>query len=272
MKKKLLALLLATTMSMALFACGGNKEAATKEATTEEAVVEETAEETVAEETTGDYTEEQSAFVDEFNTMVDDYNVVVEAFNATPELVENQELSDMMNEITACIDEAAEIISDPANLTAEVMDSYRAAFANTYDLMASVEAYIGGDATAEVSEEKAAMQAVFTSALAGTDEVDNTYFFLCDEELTFGAFVVLSADGTQSINVVGEITSREEDGALVITDETTSTYAAFTTVEQGEDYIVIAVEGANEVTLVNWDLEEAIDVVLAIDETTEILE
>lgn len=268
MKKKLLALLLATTMSMALMACGGSKETATEEVATEE-----TAEEEVVEEATGDYTEEQAAFVEEFNTMVADYNAVVDAANEVAEIVENQEVVDAINTVTEAIDEAAEIISDPANLTAEVMDSYRnGAFVETYNLIDSIQAVLDEVGTTEVSEEKATMQAVFTSALAGTDEVDNTYFFLCDDELTFGAFVVLSADGTQSLNVVGEITSREEDGALVITDEATSTYAAFTTVEQTDEYIVIDVEGANEVTLVNWDLEEAIDTVLAIDETTEILE
>ena len=45
MKKRLLALFMAATMSMALIACGGSEE----EAATNEAVTEETAEETVEE-------------------------------------------------------------------------------------------------------------------------------------------------------------------------------------------------------------------------------
>lgn len=132
MKKKLLALILATTMSMGLVACGGS----------EEVVTEEVAEE-ATEKTAGDYTEEQSAFVDEFNSMVDEYNVAIDAVNANEDLSTNQELVDMLNTVTASIDEAAEIISDPANLTDEVMESYREAFANTYELIDSINAYIG---------------------------------------------------------------------------------------------------------------------------------
>lgn len=271
MKKRLLAILMATTMSMALIACGGSEEAATTEETvaeetTEEAVIEET-----TEETTVDYTEEQAAFVDEFNKMVDDYNVVIDAVNANEELLNNQELVDMMNEVTACIDEAAEIISDPANLTAEVMESYKTAFAETYNLIDSVNAVLEEGVAVEMSEEEAALRAVFTTALAGADEQENTYWFLFDDEVTFGAFVILSADYTQSINVVGEITSRE-DGALVITDESTSSYIAFSVVEEAEDYLIVSVEEGNEVTLINCDFDEAIETVLAIDANTEIIE
>lgn len=268
MKKKLLALLLATSMSMALIACGGSKEAATEETAVEEEV---TADE-VAEEVAGDYTDEQAAFVDTFNTMVDDYNVIVDAVNAREDLTENQELVDLMNEITACIDEASEIISDPANLTEEVMDVYRdGAFVETYKFMDSIKELLGEDVEAEVSEGKAAMRSVFTTAVAGTDEAENTYFFLFNDDVTFGAFVILSADESQSVNVVGNITEGE-NGALVVTDEATSSYIAFTVVEEAEDYLVVSVEEGNEVTLVGWDLDEAIDVVLAIDEVTEIVQ
>mgnify|MGYP003304570240 CR=1 FL=1 len=269
MKKKLLALLLATTMSMALIACGGSKEeAATKEVAVEEEAVE--AEEEAAEEVAGDYTEEQSAFVDEFNTMVDDYNVVIDAINATPELAENQELADMMNEVTACIDEAAEIISDPANLTAEIMDSYRIAFGETYKIIEQVSALVDETgATAETSEEKEALKALFTSALAGADEAENTYWFLFNDDLTLGACVILSADYTQSVNVLGTVSA--DGDAMVITNEETGDFVKFTVTEEGEDYLVVAFEEGNEVTIINADLDEVIDTVLAIDETTEIL-
>ena len=171
MRKKLLALLVATTMSMALMACGGGEEAATTEVAEEEAVVEEVA-----------------------------------------------------------LEES------------------------------------------EMSEEEAALKDVFTSAIVGADEEENTYWFLFNDELTFGAFVILSADYTQSVNVVGEITSRDEDGALVITDESTNSYIAFTVVEEGEDYLVVEIEEGNQVTMINYDLDEAIQTVIGIDETTEILE
>ena len=179
MKKKLLALLMATTMSMALVACGGSEEAATEEVAVEETVEEE----------------------------------------ATEEVAEEE----------------------------------------------------ASEETVEMSEEEAAMRAVFTSAIAGADEAENTYWFLFDDELTFGAFVILSADYTQSVNVVGEITSRDEDGALVITDESTNSYIAFTVVEEGEDYLTVQIEDGNQVTMINYDLDEAIETVIGIDETTEII-
>ena len=272
MKKRLLALFMAATMSMALIACGGSEE----EAATNEAVTEETAEETVeetteeaTEELAGDYTEEQAAFVDEFNTMVDDYNVMIDAINANEELSANEELVNMMNELTTAIDECAEICEDPANLTDEVMEQYRTAFAQTYDVIEQMKPYLSEDATG-MSEEEAAMKAVLTTAVAGTDEAENTYFFLFNDDVTFGAFVILSADQTQSLNVVGEITETEEGGIKVI-DEERQEYIAFTVVEEGEDYLVVSVEEGNDVTLVGYDIDEAIEVVLAIDEVTEIV-
>lgn len=179
MKKRLLAVLMAATMSMALIACGGGEEAATtQEGTVEVAVEEDAAEEAVVEEATAE--EEMS-----------------------PEEI---------------------------------------------------------------------LKSVFTGAIVGADEEENTYWFLFDDELTYGAFVILSADYTTSINVVGEITSRDEDGALVITDESTSSYIAFTVVEEGEDYLVVQIEDGNQVTLINYDLDEAIETVVGIDQTTEIIE
>ena len=134
-------------------------------------------------------------------------------------------------------------------------------------------------AVEEVSEEEMnyeetfeLMKSVYTSAIVGADEEENTYWFLFDDELTFGAFVILTADYTQSVNVVGEITSRDEDGALVITDESTNSYIAFTVVEEGEDYLVVQIEDGNQVTMINYDFDEAVQTVIGIDQSTEILE
>lgn len=268
MKKRLLALFMAAAMSMSLIACGGGEEeVVTKETATEE-TTEEAAEETT-EELAGDYTEEQSAFVDEFNTMVDDYNAMIDTINANEELSTNEELAAKMNELTAAIDECAEVCNDPANLTDEVMENYRVAFAQTYEVIEQMKPYLSEN-TAEMSEEEAAMKAILTTAVAGTDEAENTYFFLFNDEVTFGAFVILSADQTQSVNVVGEITETE-DGGIKIVDESTSSYIAFSIIEEGEDYLVVSIEEGNDVTLVGYDIDEAIEVVLAIDEVTEIL-
>ena len=72
--------------------------------------------------------------------------------------------------------------------------------------------------------------------------------------------------------MVGAITSRDEDGALVITDESTNSYIAFTVVEEGEDYLTVQIEDGNQVTMINYDLDEAIQTVIGIDQNTEILE
>lgn len=261
MKKKLLAILMATAMSMALIACGGSEEAAT----TEETAVEE-----ATEEVAGDYTEEQAAFVEEFNTMVADYNAAIDAANENEEILNDQEVVDTINTVTASIDEAAEIIADPANLTAEVMEGYRAAFAETYTLIDSIYAVVNDGASAEMSEGEAALRELFTVALAGADEAENTYWFLFNDELTVGACVILSADYTQSVNVLGTVSA--DGDAMVITEEETGNYVKFTVVEEGEDYLVVSFEEGNEVTIINEDLDEVIETVLGIDETTEILQ
>ena len=92
MKKKLLALLMATTMSMALVACGGSEVAEVVEEATEEVA--------------GDYTEEQQAFVDEYLQLCDDYDAAIAVLESVPELAENQELADVMNTLTDAIAEA----------------------------------------------------------------------------------------------------------------------------------------------------------------------
>ena len=266
MKKKLLAILMATAMSMALIACGGSEEAAT----TEETAVDE-----ATEEVAGDYTEEQAAFVEEFNTMVADYNAAIDAANENEEILNDQEVVDTINTVTASIDEAAEIIADPANLTAEVMEGYRAAFAETYTLIDSIYAVVNDGASAEMSEGEAALRELFTVALAGADEAENTYWFLFNDELTVGACVILSADYTQSVNVLGTVSA--DGDAMVITEEETGRFVKFTVIEEGTDeegdpYMVVSFEEGNEVTVYNDSLDEVIEVVLGIDETTEILQ
>lgn len=264
MKKKLLAILVATAMSMALIACGG------EEAATEEAVVE-TEEATVeTEEVAGDYTEEQLAFLEEFSAMVDAYNAAVDVFNATPELAENQELVEVMNTVTEAIDETSKLCEDPSVLTEDNMELLRTtSFVETYKLIDEINAYAeGGSATEEMSGEEA-LKTLFTWAMSGADEEENTYWFLFDDDLTIGACVIMSADYTQSVNVLGTVS--EDGDAMVITDEETGDYVKFNVVEEGEDYLVISFEEGNEVTVMGDDLDEVIETIIAIDENTEII-
>ena len=258
MKKKLLAVLLAAAMSMALIACGGSEEVTGNESSVE----------ATQEEDLGDFTEEQLAFVDEFNTMVDDYNAAIDKFNATPELAENQELVDVMNTLTEAINEVSEICEDPSLLTEENMELLRTtSFTETYKLIDEINAYTG-DATAEEMSDRDIMAELFTIAGCGADEEENTYYFLCDDEISVAAFVILSADATESANVVGEVTDNG-DGSLTVTGED-GEYITFM-VEEGDGCLLLTLEDGSVVTLLPWDINEAIDFVLTIDEGTEIV-
>lgn len=268
MKKRLLVILMAAAMSMSLIACGGKEEAATKEVATEEAVEEADVEET-EEAADVEYTEEQQAFVDEYLQLCDDYDAAIVVLEGIPELSQDQEFVDTMNGIADAIIETADICADPELLTAENMELLRTeSFAEIYNLIDEINAYANGGETAEVSGEEA-LKALFTTALAGADEAENTYWFLFNDDLTMGACVILSADYTQSVNVLGTVSA--DGDALVITDDETGDFVKFNVTEEGEDYLVVAFEEGNEVTIINEDLDEAIEMVLAIDETTEIL-
>lgn len=177
MKKKLLALLMTVTMSMALIACGGGEEeATTKEVATEEAVVEDATEET-EEVTDVEYTEEQQAFVDEYLQLCDDYDAAIVVLEGIPELSENQEFVDVMNTLAEAIIDVADICADPELLTEENMELLRTtSFAETYKLIDQINAYATGGETAEMSGEEA-LKALFTVAMAGADEAENTYWF-----------------------------------------------------------------------------------------------
>ena len=270
MKKKVLAILMAAVMSLALAACGGEKETAeealVEEMPIEEAAVEEEAEE-AAVEVSGEYTEEQLAFVQEYVDMCDAYNATVDLVNATPELVEQEELIDVINQLTAAIDEADEICADPSLLTPEVMESLRAAFAETYKFIDEVNAFTGEAGTEEAVNMDVLLE-LFTIAYAGADEVENTYYFVCDEEVTFGGIVILSADMTQSVNYVGEITENE-DGSLTINDESGHKFTFIA--EQVEGGLILTLDDGTSVGVAPWDTKEVIDMIVAIDEGTKIL-
>lgn len=258
MKRKFLAILMAMVMSMALVACGSDEEPATEEAVVE---TEETAE------VESEYTEEQLAFIEEYNTMVNDYNAAVDVVNATPELVETEGLVDVLNQLTELIEEVDEICADPSLLTEENMELLRTtSFAETYKLIDQINAYEPGGAS---TDDAAAMASVFTMAFCGADEAENTYYFLTNDEITYAAFVMVSADATQSVNVVGSVTENE-DGTITVLEESGRyiTLAA----ELAEDHLVLTFEDGTNATVLPWDLAEAIQFVVSIDEGTEIIE
>ena len=64
-----------------------------------------------------------------------------------------------------------------------------------------------------MSEEEAAMRAVFTSAIAGADEAENTYWFLFDDELTLidtpGILEIGSIDNFISVDMLKKVTPKK---------------------------------------------------------------
>ena len=130
MKKKLVLLLTGCMLAMSLVACGGKTEgtAATPETTTTESTVEESTE---PQANNAEYTEEQLAFIDEFNQMVEEYNVAVDTFNASP-LVDIPDLATTISKASPIIEAAKVTLSNPANLTPEVMTEYRTLIGNIY--------------------------------------------------------------------------------------------------------------------------------------------
>lgn len=261
MKKKLLTILMEAAMSMTLIACG-SEEAATEQAAVETDTI--AVEEDAVVDASGEYTDEQMAFVEEYVEMCEAYNAAVDLVNATPELSEQQELVDVMNELTAAIEEADEICADPSLLTPEVMESLRTAFDETYKFIDEINAAAGSVETTDSTD----LASVLTIAYAGADEEENTYYFVCDDTLSFGAIVILSEDMTQSVNCVGEIVDNG-DGSLTINDETGYTITFM--VEEVEGGLILTLDDGTVVGMAPWDTQEVLDMIIAIDEGTEIL-
>ena len=129
-----------------------------------------------------------------------------------------------------------------------------------YLFIDEVNALVDGE---EVVEDLAS---VLTIAWAGADEDENTYYFVCDEEVTYGLLVVLSADMTQNLNCVGEIVENE-DGTITIVDETG--YTATLATEEVDGGLIVTIDNELEVAMVSYDAEEILDLVYQIDTQTE---
>ena len=252
MKKRLLAILMATAMSMSLIACGGGEEeAVTKEVATEEAEVEEVAEEE-ATEVVGDYTEEQVAFLEEYQQMLDDYNAVIEYANEVPELLADEELVEVMNSLATEIDSTTALLEDPANLTDDFIAGMQTAMEQTYVTLSRIQ-------------NLADLLPILTIAGYGEDEEGNSYYFAMNEDETVGAMVILSADQTQNVYCSGEMTVYE-DGTYVISN---GEYEMSMVVEVIEEGLAITMQDGTIVGMVAAEPREVVDAMLAIEESTE---
>ena len=256
MKKRLLAILMATAMSMSLIACGGGEEEVpTKEVEVEEDVVTEEETEDVAEtdaSVEAGYTEEQMVYVEAYEQMLNDYNAAIDFANEVPEILEDQELVDKMNELSAAIEENTELMGDPANLTDEFLAKLEVAMTQTYTTINRLNAL--GE-----------LLPILTIAGVGADEEGNTYYFAFNEEETVGAMVILSADQTQNVACSGAMTVAEDGTYTISNDE----YEMSMLIEVVEDGLILTMQDGTEVGMVGAEPRAVVDAMLAVQEVTE---
>ena len=113
--KKILALMMALSMTLSLAACGGSKTAPAATPSTPVQVQE------------VEFTAAQQALAQEFMSMAEEFDAVADKVNASPELLNNEELVNAMNELADAIIEADEYFASPETLTPEVMGALKVA-------------------------------------------------------------------------------------------------------------------------------------------------
>lgn len=263
MKKKMLAVLLLVSLTLSLTACGGGEDTS---AADEAVVATDVTDVTDDAGSTAEYTEEQAQFAQEYIDMCAAYDEAVNLVNATPELLEDQELVTVMNDLTASIDSVDELFEDPANLTPEAMDELRTAFADVYSFIDEVNNLVGAVSSDGEANAVDDLASVLTIAYGGADDAGNTYYFACDQDVTFGSYFILSADMTQNAYCVGNIVDNG-DGTLTINDEEgyTTTFA----VEEAEGGVILTLEDGTTVGMAAWEPSEIIEMMLTIEQQTQ---
>jgi uncharacterized lipoprotein YehR (DUF1307 family) len=126
--KKLLALVMALTFTFSLAGCGGNSTSTPEAAPVQNVKAE--------------FTAEQQEFAQEYIDLVEAYNLIVDRVNEAPELLENEELINVMNELADEITNIDELFEDPETLTSEAMASLRVAFEEVYKFIAEAESLL----------------------------------------------------------------------------------------------------------------------------------
>lgn len=226
MMKKFLVLLLSATMMFSLMACGSSEP---------------------------EYTDEQLACIEVYEEMLTDYNKAVDLVNNTKELVGNEELVDMMNEVSASIDTITEAMGDPANMTDEFMSEIDNVIESAYVIVNRIDIY-------------AELLPILTAAGTGVDDEGNTYWFACNDDETVGAMIILSADQTQNVYCVGEMVV-DENGVYTINDE--DGYTMNMLVETVGGGLVLTLQDGTNVVMLPAEPIDVIETMLTIEETTE---
>ncbi len=261
MNKRLLALLMAAVMSMSLIACGGGDDEGTS---TNDAAVEKEVEE--SETAVGEFSEEQAALAQEYLDLCEAFDAAAERVNNTPSLLEQEEIVNTMNEVADALISLDECFGDAELLTEEVMVQLKDTIEKGNKFVNEVNALVDGEEATGTELNVEDLASVLTIAWAGADEEENTYYFVCDEDVTFGMLLILTADMTQNINCVGEIVENE-DGTITIVDETG--YTATLATEEVEGGLMVTIDGELEVAMVSYDAAEVLELMFTIDAETQ---
>ena len=229
MMKKLLVLLLSAMMVFSLVACGD-------------------------EDTTGGYTKEQQEYVDAYEKMLKDYQAAIDLANKTPELSNDKDLADMINEVTDDINTITDAIADPETFTDELMSQLDDVIDAGYIIANRIEVY-------------AELLPILTIAGVGTDDEENTYWYACNDDETVGAMIILTADEKQNVSCVGEMTI-DKNGVYTINDEDGYTMSMTMEVAEG-DVVIITLQNGVKVNMIGATPRDVIEMMLTIEETTE---
>lgn len=254
MMKKLLVLLLSAMMVFSLVACGGDDTTSGDDQQVENNVDanDDADANDDSDDASGDYTEEQAAYVEAYEQMLTDYQAAIDLANATPVLAEDTDLATMINDVTSDIDTITDMIT-PENMTDEFMGQLETVIDAAYVIINRIELY-------------AELLPVLSIAGAGADEEENTYWFACSEDETIGAMVILSADQTQNAYCIGDMTV-DADGIYTINDE--EGYTMSMAVEAVEGGLLLTLQDGTEVGMVAATPRDVVEVILTVLESTE---
>lgn len=227
MKKKLLALVLSIAMaSTLLVGCGDDEEEAVVE--TE---VEEVEEETAAEEEAADVEEaapEEAGFT--FEDLQDNYATMVEAYNSVEELYMNEgiaqddtveelltqckDVMDQMGELTRDDFETEEDLLTMNDSIVTLLDSLN----GIIDLMSEADTS-GAEATADADDTEAVLKAAFPVGYAGAADDGSKILWALSEDTTRGIFVVINADESDAVAMVGDVVNNGDETITLTDDE-----------------------------------------------------
>lgn len=109
---------------------------------------------------------------------------------------------------------------------------------------------------------------IFTIGYAGVGSDGNYYYLATDQNVSYAAFVILSQDGTQSMNAVGQVV---QDGNYLTVNDTTSGYSVTFEVQKADSGIQFTLKDGTTVLLGSVDPSEVCNIIVAIDQNTQIV-